>query len=512
MAHPRSRWLAALIERRAGTIAVVTLLFAALAIACATQLKLDQRLRYLLPESFPSVAGIDRVTERLGNQSDVYVTIESPSREANIELGDAVASRMNEMDSLRWVLFRRDYQYFEDRALLYIPLTDLLDLRNRVIEKIQDEVRKQAYGGMSLASDEEKKKQAEQKKLDEQALRDRYGLGEDPPEFFEAKDGQLMVVKARPTEESTNLEFSRALQADLEALVDELDPTSFHPEMKVRLDGAFVQHTKRVQALPRGGHRRNGGCDLRLARRDRDLLSQRASRAARARAASGLRRRGAGVRVARVRGAQPRVRLHLRGTARAGDRLRDPRARALPRRACAGPSQTDRVGGDPGDDGQVHGRRGPRHRVRLRHPLRGGLPRLRAVRNRRGIRRRRGADQLTRRDAGVHRPQRADAGVARKAPGGDQTPVELDVAGAACGRAADRLGGGDRLRGKPRDGARVRVRLRRDGGRGRRSPRGLRPRTTAMPSARPSPSPPRSGSPRTRPKPSRSSASSWRCA
>jgi len=246
---PRSRWLAALIERRAGTIAVITLLFAALAIAGATQLKLDQRLRYLLPESFPSVAGIDRVTERLGNQSDVYVTVESPSREANIEFGDAIADRMNEMDSLRWVLFRRDYRYFEDRALLYIPLPDLLDLRQRVIDKIQDEVRKQAYGSISLASDEQKKQQAEQNKLDEQALRERYGLGEDPPEFFEANEGQLMVVKARPTDESTNLEFSRGLQSDLEALVEELEPASFHPEMKVRLDGAFVQHTKRVQAL-----------------------------------------------------------------------------------------------------------------------------------------------------------------------------------------------------------------------------------------------------------------------
>ncbi|MEM6990406.1 MAG: MMPL family transporter [Myxococcota bacterium] len=245
---PATRRLATLLERRARSIVLWTLLFAVLAAAGASQLKLDQRLRYLLPADFPSVSGIDRVTERLGNQSDVYVTIESPSREANIALGDAVATAMADMDSLRWVLFRRDYEYFEDRALLFLPTADLLDLRTRVIERIQDEVRRKAYGDLA-STGTAKEDRAEQQRLDEQKLRERYGIDEDPPEFFEAEEGRLMVVKARPSRESTDLAFSRALQTELEAIVDGLSPTSFHPEMKVRLDGAFVQHTKRVAAL-----------------------------------------------------------------------------------------------------------------------------------------------------------------------------------------------------------------------------------------------------------------------
>ena len=184
---PFTRWLAALIERRAGLIVLLTLAFAVVAGLGASRLRVDQRLRKLLPDHFPSVAGMDRVAARLGNQSDIYVGIKSPSREANIAFGKALAADLEGHPDLRWVAFERDFSFFERHALLYADVDDLLDLRRRVIERIFEETRQKAYGDLSLVDDEPTEDGAKPAGegagagtnalgLDEAEIRRRYGL------------------------------------------------------------------------------------------------------------------------------------------------------------------------------------------------------------------------------------------------------------------------------------------------------------------------------------------------
>lgn len=252
---PLTRGLATFIERRAGLVVLLTVAFAVLAGLGASQLRIDQRLRKLLPDHFPSVAGMDRAAERLGNQSDIYVGIRSPSREANVAFGEALAAQLQDHPDLRWALFRRDYAFFERHALLYAKVDDLLDLRRRVIEQIYEETRQAAYGDMSLLDEDESAEhdggEADEDDalgLDEQEIRRRYGLDE-RSEFFEADEGRYLVLKARPVGDSSDVAFARRLQDDLQTRIDALEATSFHPEMAITLHGSFVQHSARVKQL-----------------------------------------------------------------------------------------------------------------------------------------------------------------------------------------------------------------------------------------------------------------------
>lgn len=256
---PFTRRLAAFIERRAGLIILLTLAFAVVAGLGASQLRVDQRLRKLLPDHFPSVVGMDRVAARLGNQSDIYVGIKSPSRAANIAFGKALAADLEGHPDLRWVVFERDFSFFEQHALLYADVDDLLDLRSRVIERIFEETRQKAFGELSLVDDEPppagagpaaaKGEGAEALGLDEAEIRRRYGLDEGRSAYFEADEGRLFVLKARPVQESSNLAFAGRLQADLEARIAKLEPTSFDPELKIHLEGSFIQHGTRAKQL-----------------------------------------------------------------------------------------------------------------------------------------------------------------------------------------------------------------------------------------------------------------------
>lgn len=252
--------LSAFIHRRFRLVLIVGLVFAVLSTIAASQLRIDQELRRLLPSTFPSVVRLDRLQERAGQQSDLYVTIRSPSRAANVAFGDAVVDALQGRDELRYVVFRRDLEYFDDHALLYASLADLLDLRRRVISKIREEVRKEAFGDFS--TDEEKaekaggKDDAEALGFDPDEMRERYGVSEASQEYMEADEGRVMVVKMRPVRAATDLEFAEALTADVQRIVDDIGPHGFHHEMAIELNGSYVQHQKRLKSVQdevRGG-------------------------------------------------------------------------------------------------------------------------------------------------------------------------------------------------------------------------------------------------------------------
>jgi predicted RND superfamily exporter protein len=77
-ASERAQRLAALIVRRPWSILAVALIVGVAALWLALGLRVDQQLRALLPDDAISTTRIDAMSERLGNQSDLYVEIRSP--------------------------------------------------------------------------------------------------------------------------------------------------------------------------------------------------------------------------------------------------------------------------------------------------------------------------------------------------------------------------------------------------------------------------------------------------
>lgn len=250
-ATPRAHRLAALIERRPGAIVLVAALLGVLGFFGARNLGIDQELRALLPDDAPSVVRLDALRERLGNQSDLYVSIRSPSRAQNLAFGAAIAGALEQRDDVRYVLFRRDPAFFRDNLLLYADLADLLDLRRRVIDTIQARVRRE----LSMFGDDPEADASgdasDDLDLDETQLRARYGLDREPPEYFEHDEGRLVVVRARPTAGNTDIRFARALSRGIRQAIDGLEPARFHPAMQVTIEGSYAEHTAQASSLER---------------------------------------------------------------------------------------------------------------------------------------------------------------------------------------------------------------------------------------------------------------------
>ena len=98
----------------------------------ARGLRIDTDLRVLLPEGTPSKTGIETAEARKGSTDLYTIAMESPSIEAVAAFQKALAESLQTWPEAVWVQYDQDRTFFEERALLYLPASELEDLRERV--------------------------------------------------------------------------------------------------------------------------------------------------------------------------------------------------------------------------------------------------------------------------------------------------------------------------------------------------------------------------------------------
>ncbi|MEE2643808.1 MAG: MMPL family transporter, partial [Myxococcota bacterium] len=256
---PRSRALAAFILRARRGLFIGALALLAPALYFASQLPVDQNFRRLLPDQAPEILRLDAIDARIGNQSDLILSIEGPEPEVNKRFGAELARRLEaekEALSLRSVTFRRDTSFFDQNAMLYLSLQELMDLRDDVREKIQEAVRREMDLGLEEKSSVEGSEagEAETGSLEDDSMsrakiRTRARLDKQLREYLEADEGRILLLKARPRAASSDLSYAKRLTARVESLIRELDPTSYHPALSVAIKGAFAENTARARSM-----------------------------------------------------------------------------------------------------------------------------------------------------------------------------------------------------------------------------------------------------------------------
>ena len=240
--------LYAAVRGRDPLVLIGTLVVMVVAFIGASKLTISQDFRRMLPQSSSSIQQLLTIDERIGNQSDLYVVIKSDSRDDNIQFGTELESELRRFKELRSVTFRRELGYLEDRALLYLSLSELLEIHDDVKEAIQDEVRRE------LALDDEGETEAgsdatpEQDALSDASLESRLAGYERPKEYSETDEGRVMVLTARPTFSNTDAEASQELCTKVESIAQRLLDKGY-PGLRIELQGSFAEQSKRQKEL-----------------------------------------------------------------------------------------------------------------------------------------------------------------------------------------------------------------------------------------------------------------------
>ena len=248
--------LTCFVIKRPIAVFLIAVLLGGFGVWRAGELKISQDLKKLIPDDYPSVVQLEKLSERVGSQSEFIIEIRSPNRDANIKYGTQIAEKLRIMDNaFQFVEFRREVDWFSDNALLFVPVYKLLDLRRQVIAKIRKEVSSEVVETI----DDETPKPTEQNEqsevedpweLDDETIKKRYGRAYDvPQEYIETDDGEVLVVRGRPIKGTTDVAFTNQIMKRVRTLLKEQQPSNFHPEMIVAIRGEYEERSGQVASI-----------------------------------------------------------------------------------------------------------------------------------------------------------------------------------------------------------------------------------------------------------------------
>ncbi len=210
----------------------------------ASRLELRTNVAELLPSRDPAVEELERLAQHVGGTSILQIAIESPDREANLKMAEALATRIRALgpEVVADVTYdvRAEQAFFRDRKMLYAPLTDLVELRDALRSEI---ARRKNPALVDIVGDDDVESVVAR-------MKKRTGdLDHFPTGYFESTDGHLFVIVCRPPGGLFAERAGEKLANGTRKLITELDPHRFHPNMQVGLTGDVMAQIEERDAL-----------------------------------------------------------------------------------------------------------------------------------------------------------------------------------------------------------------------------------------------------------------------
>lgn len=237
-------------------VLIIAIVMTVLGLYLASKLEIDSDYSKLIPDHYNSVQALERVRDRVGGEgSDVAVGIISPSFEATKAFADSLIPRAMQMTRrgevepyLGSVEYERETEFLRNNALFFAT-NEELDILTRFLE---DEIENQSleanpfFFDLGLDDEEETADSLHDADIEEFSELYDWLVGKEYPVH---PDGTSMTLRFFPSGSQTNIRYIRDLYGDMEALIAELDPKSFHPDMEIVLAGRLLHRVVQVEAI-----------------------------------------------------------------------------------------------------------------------------------------------------------------------------------------------------------------------------------------------------------------------
>lgn len=217
------------------------------AMALVWRLELRTAFSELLPHDDPGVVALQKTQARIGDLSLLLVGVRSPDREANLRYAEVITNKLRALPptvcALATYHVKDLKKFFDDNKWLYVAEADLETIRDR----LRSEITKRKNPLLVDLSDGEESVDSLRKRL---ADKDQLG-GRFPGGTFSNKEGTYVWIAALPPGgifgERTGEELWRAALG----LLEDEDPTRYHPEMKTHITGPVATAVANRQVVER---------------------------------------------------------------------------------------------------------------------------------------------------------------------------------------------------------------------------------------------------------------------
>ncbi|HSH41712.1 MAG TPA: MMPL family transporter [Arenicellales bacterium] len=209
----------------------------------ARHLDLDTDLVALMPDGVPSVENLERVIQKTGGYSNAMVIVDSPDPDAAIRFLDDLRERILELDYISSAEYAEDTSFFHRNQLLYVEEEDLEEIHRRLAARIEYEKKHINFSvDDTSVSINIRGAEGAPPSLDFSDIEEKYKSGDDKDKASEQKifrneAGNVTILVVLPEGSTTSISYARRVTEDLESLVREVGPASYHPEMTAAVGG-----------------------------------------------------------------------------------------------------------------------------------------------------------------------------------------------------------------------------------------------------------------------------------
>jgi predicted RND superfamily exporter protein len=186
----------------------------------------------LLPDDTQSVKNLETVIEKTGGFGNLMVMIESSDFSRSIDYAAYLSEKIERLPWVSFVQYKRDIEVFKKNRLLYMQLEDLKAIKSRIDYRIAYE---KIYRNPLLFGLIRKPPP----KLDFSDIEAGYKNKEDALQYYQSKDGQILILIVYPSGVTSDISFARRIYNEIVALVSEDDLQHLSPDIKVSVGGTF---------------------------------------------------------------------------------------------------------------------------------------------------------------------------------------------------------------------------------------------------------------------------------
>jgi predicted RND superfamily exporter protein len=210
----------------------------------ASDLTLDSKLQRLLPQSAPSVQGLDRLETAYSRQiGRLAILIEGPEPAANVAAVDVLVEMLDDHELVAGVEATRPIEFFEERRLLYLDLDDVRGVAERVQKRIKWEKAQANPMFVGLGDDDPPE-------VDLSDIEDKYRSRFDQPRYLTDDDQRTFVIYVDPTFPNTEFAKTDELIENIRAYFN-TDIAPDNPEMSVAFSGRHTKFFETQNAIQR---------------------------------------------------------------------------------------------------------------------------------------------------------------------------------------------------------------------------------------------------------------------
>ena len=199
--------------------------------------RLETDIAALIPKDYDSVRTLEDIKERVGGVGSLIVLVECSDSERSETFAEDLATKLrgdSYRDYVNYVDYKRDIDFFKDRALLYMDLEDLEEIQFRVEDRVRQEKAKLSPLYISLDDGEAGDV------LDFSDIEKKYRENGDAEQrYYVNPTNTILALEVMGAGTVSNVGFTKAMYSAVRQAVDELDPRSYHPEMVVQYGGTF---------------------------------------------------------------------------------------------------------------------------------------------------------------------------------------------------------------------------------------------------------------------------------